>query len=970
MSHTHHIDNEDPLFQFDSYDQLISPVNHLEVSARPQLSSLNGVDLTGKPSSSNFISKTSQPRPPLSSGKMEDTDVKGKGVPQPVFVAASGVLEDDCAPDAEDDMFAMSLGSASSSVQTPVLDVDEETDEDIGDSLGKGKARELPPSLPPLSLYTELNYESSDWPSFEASSPAAAGPSSYRSISASINTSERGHNVSVVDRVSAPPEFSGQVLGVVRVPSRRRSLSSLSVRSNRSLSTLSMSKVKVRLAGTKGPGNLARKLLFKKRTSPPESPSSADSTSDIDVSGCEEASCFSPWSRDLKGRTTAAPMLDLDLSLSGLDPLLPLYCAGRGSNECNMLRTKGRSYSSPLPLPSTPLDLVPVTTADIFEPIRVVSRNYFDEYLPHELKVQVLAALVHLHEAEYQRNVREGEWTVLKASSSRNKWVGTAKGLRELFRLSRVSKYWQALVYDGQLWTNLDLRYFPKLPASVLAQLCDVAGGFIRHIDVTGHVSLSHTTLLDITNFLCIQTSITGDLTHTHLTSINLQGCSALSTRSLHNLLIRSPSLQKLCVKGLTAVTNTTCDILAVYCPKLVTLDFSRCPNMDGDGVHCLASTRLARKEHLPLKVLRLSGLKRVTDDMMACLGKAAPDLEVLDLSYARDLHNSAVEAFVACTEADAVDGTAVQLTSREAGRDPSDPTSYWRRVTCLRHLALSSCIFLTDHACSHLAHAVPKLEFLEMAGIGADLRDDGLVRLLGTTPFIRRLDLEDATEITDDLLFAITPDLATASAPSSRTPVAPQPGHALEYLVISGANNITNDAMQELICSCSRLRVLEADNTRVSGLTVREFVETMRERKMVNAQVVAIDCRNVGEIAVKDLIPHTRPRIGWRAWEAKKLGYLDARDEEGLNVGQDECDKYRVALKTFYSWQTVDAVRAARDKKRKSKRSVNVSSSGAGESPGPSSRAKWWSPGGRRSGATSPLVMDMNNDREGCVLM
>jgi len=52
----------------------------------------------------------------------------------------------------------------------------------------------------------------------------------------------------------------------------------------------------------------------------------------------------------------------------------------------------------------------------------------------------------------------------------------------------------------------------------------------------------------------------------------------------------------------------------------------------------------------------------------------------------------------------------------------------------------------------------MPQLEFLELGRVGGDLKDDGIVRLLETLPNLRKLDLEDANEITDDVLRAITP--------------------------------------------------------------------------------------------------------------------------------------------------------------------------------------------------------------------
>ena len=432
-------------------------------------------------------------------------------------------------------------------------------------------------------------------------------------------------------------------------------------------------------------------------------------------------------------------------------------------------------------------------------------------------------------------------------------------------------------------------------------------------------------------------------------------------------------------------VSNETCVNISKYCPRLITLDLSRCLNLRGHGVRRLFYDSFNELKTTQLKELRLGGLRQVSDDMMRTLGRAAPFLEVLDLSCCRDLHNSSIEAFVSLSEDDlpSFEFEWVQLTSREAGRDPSDyTTQYWRRITQLRHLNLSSCSLLTDHACSHLAHAVPKLEFLELANIGPELGDEGLVRLVKTTPGIRKLDLEDATEISDDLLVAITPsplpqeypETSTTSA-TLRRPSPPEPGHALEHLTLSYAD-IDSDALTDLVRNCTRLKVLEADNTRMNGLVLREFVQQAKARSHLNARIVAVDCRAVGENMVKEVSPHTRPRLGWRSFHARKLNYLDARDDEAhlMALGQDECDEKRIVVKTFYSWQTVDAVHAAREKKRKSaRRGMNGSSSSMYEVTPTSGRTRWWSPGGgRRNPAPTgtPTLLDANGNREGCVIM
>jgi F-box and leucine-rich repeat protein 2/20 len=505
------------------------------------------------------------------------------------------------------------------------------------------------------------------------------------------------------------------------------------------------------------------------------------------------------------------------------------------------------------------------------------------------------------------------------------------------------------------------------MPASLLLRLSEGAGPFIKSLDLTGHTHLLSGTLTRVTDELCMKSAMLSSVGHAQITTVNLKGCTALTTRALHHLLVRCPALQTLCLIGLPIVKNATCDLFYAHCPRLMSLDVSGCVNVDGEGIWSWMDSAVTQGVALPLKELRMSGLKYVTDGVMTMLGKAAPHLEVLDLSYVRGLHNSSLEAFVACDE-DIHGLETVVLTSREAGRDPLDSTRYRRRITRLRHLSLSSCILLTDIACSNLAHAVPWLEFLELAGIGAAMRDTGVVHLLGTTPLIRRLDLEEASEITDAVLTSLTPGVV----PVDGAAPPPEPGQVLEHLVISYASNVTDDALLALIRACTRLKVLEADNTRMSGAVLKEFVKLARKRGVVNARVVAIDCRGVGESAVKDLAGWTRPRLGWRAYDAKKLAYVDGRDGEELKVGQDECDEHKVVVKSFYSWQTVDAVRAAREKRRKSTSRRNNETGSASESEEvllTTGRARWWSPSGRSGRASPSNTMDHQN-REGCRIM
>jgi F-box/leucine-rich repeat protein 2/20 len=238
----------------------------------------------------------------------------------------------------------------------------------------------------------------------------------------------------------------------------------------------------------------------------------------------------------------------------------------------------------------------------------------------------------------------------------------------------------------------------------------------------------------------------------------------------------------------------------------------------------------------------------------------------------------------------------------------------------------------------------------LELATIGTSLKEDGLLHLLKTTPNIRRLDLEDASLLTDAFLAAITPS-ASESSPA-------EPGHALEHLVISHANGLTNEALLRLIRGCQRLTVLEADSTRLSSAVLREFVSLSKQRKALDTKVVAIDCRGISERLVKELTDSTRPRQGWRAYEAKKMKYMDGRD--GALDGQDECDPSLVTLKTFYGWQVVDAVAVEKERKRKRQARRNGLDND-------SRGSRWWSRSS--SGSSSPAAL-FDNERDACVVM
>ncbi|GJJ09658.1 hypothetical protein Clacol_003882 [Clathrus columnatus] len=507
----------------------------------------------------------------------------------------------------------------------------------------------------------------------------------------------------------------------------------------------------------------------------------------------------------------------------------------------------------------------------------------------------------------------------------------------------------------------------------------------------------------------------------TNLTHLILRTCTNLTTHTIHYVLLNSPRLQMLDLHGLgvDAVNNSTCQLLNVFCPNLERLDIGRCLGLDGTGLESLVGGRgfeeeedsvtnvMISKGNLKttsrLKILFASGICGINPDVVFTLARFAQSLEMLDLSYS-DILDEGIGALVWWDEGMEEDGISgshrkVEVTAREMGIDPRSTTSftllspshhfsltptptgtYFKRITTLRHLNLSF-THITDKACILLAHSVPKLECIELAGIGGSLQEEGLVKLFETTPFIRRIDLEDANRVGNAVLRALTPfvdrrspELFTMDSLSATSPAAPQPGSLLEHLILSYAQNITNSALLLLINSCTRLTTLEVDNTRISGSVVRSFVEIMRTRGTRNAKIAAMDCRFVSEGCVHELLDAgtVRPRVGFRGYDARAIGgFLDQRDREGhgslvspssslrslrdpTRVEIDECDDTRVVIKSFWSLQALDAALEAegrrngtRDRGYNNGRRSGSSSPRFGSSvsgPGSLSRPRWLS--------------------------
>ncbi|CAE6446800.1 unnamed protein product [Rhizoctonia solani] len=431
----------------------------------------------------------------------------------------------------------------------------------------------------------------------------------------------------------------------------------------------------------------------------------------------------------------------------------------------------------------------------------------------------------------------------------------------------------------------------------------------------------------------------------TNLTHLVLSSCFQLTTQALHTLLSASPHLTHLEMRALQAVTDETCSILSSNCRSITYLDISRCTNL---GPEALAHICGIARPHIPntgllrLKSLNIGGYAYVDSTSLMRLGaNLGHILETLNLAGAWGVSDSAIAAYAEIQptaaqierakvaeierwararnqagkrEREEIEVEFVTLTAREAGLDPTLAGPFYRRRTALRHLNLSNCRRLTDVGLAGLAHAVPHLEILELSGI-AGIGQPGLAKLLKTCKDIKRLDLEE-TLVGDSVLEIITPpmdfeedddeDLDEESIHIALKADESHPGHALTHLILShcASANLTSGALAQLIRACPKLKVLSVDGTQVDDRVVRFFVCAAQARGLLGAEIGATDTRHVARAGLPPPTS-TRPRRGIRNWESRGMGYVDGRD---WAEGEDECDERRVVLKTYWSWQGVDA--------------------------------------------------------------
>ncbi|KAJ5095804.1 hypothetical protein NUU61_005160 [Penicillium alfredii] len=449
---------------------------------------------------------------------------------------------------------------------------------------------------------------------------------------------------------------------------------------------------------------------------------------------------------------------------------------------------------------------------------------------------------------------------------------------QEIVRCSAVSKKWNEMCYDGQLWTKVDTaEYYQKIPSDVLVKLITSGGPFVRDLNLRGCVQLRDKWSSDGERI--------SDLCR-NVVNFSLEGCRIDKT-SIHYFMLRNPRLEYINLSGLSSVTNSAMKIIAQSCPQLETLNISWCNNVDNKGLHRVVQSCER------LKDLRASEIRGFDDPDFALALFERNSLERLIMSRT-DLSDQSLKTMI-----HGVDPILDVLTDR-----PIVPSRKFR------HLDLHQCPAVTDDGLKSLAHNVPYLEGLQVSQC-SELTDESIIDVIRTTPNLSHLELEDLPDLTNGTLIA----LATA-------PCAQQ----LEHLNVSYCESLSDIGMLQVMKGCPRLRSVEMDNTRVSDLTLMEASYRVRRRgysealPKVGMRLVVFDCANVTWAGVKEVLMSNAyiPRARKPASTVVTVTQTSGADSSPMTTTfvtpastPSPSPTYAsqiIQLKCFYGWQmTVD---------------------------------------------------------------
>ncbi|GAB7358230.1 hypothetical protein MBLNU230_g0381t1 [Neophaeotheca triangularis] len=386
---------------------------------------------------------------------------------------------------------------------------------------------------------------------------------------------------------------------------------------------------------------------------------------------------------------------------------------------------------------------------------------------------------------------------------------------KEIVRCSAVSHSWHKMCFDGQLWAILDTTdFYREIPADALVNIITSAGPFVRDLNLRGCVQLRERWHAKGLSDAC-----------RNLQNFNLEGCR-IDRSSIHNFLYQNNRLLHINLSGLAGATNAGMKVLATHCPMLEHLNVSWCNNIDTRGLGWVVDGCNN------LRDLRAGEIRGWDDKEFAQKVFEKNKLERLILTNCDSLTDESLAVLF--------EGTGSEIDYL-TGRPIVPPRN-------LKHLDLTRCRGISDQGMRSFVNNIPHIEGLQLAKC-SNVFDASLTDLLPTTPMLTHLDLEELEDLTNAVLHCL-----------SNSPCAKR----LRHLSISYCENMGDTGMIPLLKSCTNLRSLEMDNTRISDLVLTEAASMLRSRSSrssvhgkptIGLRLVAYDCQNVTWTGVREVL-------------------------------------------------------------------------------------------------------------------
>lgn len=403
---------------------------------------------------------------------------------------------------------------------------------------------------------------------------------------------------------------------------------------------------------------------------------------------------------------------------------------------------------------------------------------------------------------------------------------------KEVVRCSAVSKQWNKMCFDGQLWPNLDTSdFYQDIPADALVKVITSAGPFVRDLNLRGCVQLREKWHAHGLSEAC-----------RNLENFSLEGCR-IDRQSIHCFLLQNTRLMHINLSGLAGATNSAMKIIAQNCPRLELLNVSWCNNIDTRGLRKIVEA--------------CSNLR----DLRAGEVRGWDDADIMQLLFEKNTLERLM--LMNCDSLDD-ESFAILMEGKDSEMDyiSGRPIVQPRK---LKHLDLTRCRGITDKGIRTCINNLPEMEGLQLSKLHG-MTDDSLTALLPTMPNLTHLDIEELADLSNVVLQTL------ANSPCA---------NSLRHISISYCENIGDAGMLPVLKNCTNLHSLDMDNTRISDLALTEAAATIRsrstrtthskERPSIGLRIAAYDCQNVTWTGIREVLSRnaeiisTRPRTAVR---------------------------------------------------------------------------------------------------------